>query len=63
MNLIDTPGLCDTRGKAWDDKILKMIRDLTGTLQSIDCVMMTLKASDSRLETQHKFVYRQLHEV
>ena len=45
INIIDTPGLGDTRGKTWDVAILEMIKDLLSSLNSLDYVMMTMKSS------------------
>ena len=57
MNIIDTPGLADTRGQGWDSKIQTMIKSLLQRFDTLDYVCLTMKYSDFRDEANQKFIY------
>ena len=57
MNIIDTPGLADTRGQGWDSKIQTMITALLQRFDTLDYVCLTMKYSDFRDEANQKFIY------
>ena len=57
INIVDTPGLGDTRGQAWDWKIFGMISSLIKSLTTLDYIFMVSKATESRLTPSNKFIY------
>ena len=46
VNIIDTPGLGDTRGPSWDWKIFGMISTLINSLETLDYILMVVKSAD-----------------
>lgn len=60
VNIIDTPGFGDTRGPVWDNKISSMIGALLQELQTLDYILLTVKASDNRLSHASKFIYSKI---
>ena len=52
INIIDTPGFGDTRGQVWDDKITQMFEGLLHELDTLDYLMLTVKAADNRLDSK-----------
>ena len=57
INIIDTPGFGDTRGRAWDWKIFKMINHLLDSLDSLNYMLMVVKATENRLTQSSNFIY------
>ena len=60
INLVDTPGFGDTRGRAWDLKIFNMISNLLGSLEQLNYLLMVVKATENRLTPSTKFIYSQI---
>ena len=58
INIIDTPGFGDTRGRVWDVKIFNMITNLLTTIESINYIMMTVKATEMKLTDSSKYIYK-----
>lgn len=63
INIVDTPGLGDTRGAAWDWKIFGMLSALINTLTTLDYIFMVTKAPDGRLTPANKFIYQKLQKL
>ena len=57
INIIDTPGLADTRGQQWDLKIQKMIQALLEKFETLDYICLPIKYTDFRDEANLKFIY------
>ena len=63
INIVDTPGFGDTRGRAWDLKIYDMISNLLGTLEQLNYILMVAKATENRLTPSTKFIYSQIQKL
>ena len=63
INVIDTPGFGDTRGRAWDIKIFNMISNLLGSMASLNYMLMVVKATENRLTPSSKFIYQQIQKL
>ena len=63
INVIDTPGFGDTRGRAWDIKIFNMISNLLGSMSSLNYMLMVVKATENRLTPSSKFIYKQIQKL
>ena len=57
INIIDTPGLGDSRGITWDWRILRMLTNLIESLSTLDYILMTVKSNENRLTVSNKFIY------
>ena len=60
INIIDTPGFGDTRGHAWDVRIFNMISNLLAGMESLNYMLMIVKATENRLLASSKFIYSQI---
>ena len=63
INIIDTPGFGDTRGQAWDLRIFNMISNLLNSMESLNYLLMVVKATESRLTPSTKFVYKKIQKL
>ena len=57
INIIDTPGFGDTRGHTWDWKIFRMINNLLVTMESLNYMLLVVKATENKLTASSKFIY------
>ena len=63
INIIDTPGFGDTRGQAWDLRIFNMISNLLNSIESLNYLLMVVKATENRLSSSTKFVYKKIQKL
>ena len=57
INIVDTPGLGDTRGYEQDWKIFNMISTLINCLSTLDYIFMVCKSTENRLTPSNKSIY------
>ena len=57
VNVIDTPGFGDTRGPEWDKQISLMLTKLLQNIEVLDYIMITVKATETRLHASTQYVY------
>lgn len=65
LNVIDTPGFGDTRGKEWDLALVNQIRCLFSanderSVLFIDAVCFIVKASDARLTFSQRYIFNSI---
>ena len=63
INIIDTPGFGDTRGHEWDWKIFNMITNLLKSMESLNYLLMVVKATENRLTSSSKFIYSKITDL
>ena len=63
INIIDTPGFGDTRGHEWDVRIFNMISNLLTEMESLNYILMIVKATENRLSPSSQFIYSQIQKL
>lgn len=57
VNIIDTPGFGDTRGSEYDQIFFQMIAAVLKEIETLDYIMLVVKATENRFGQSSKFVY------
>ena len=60
VNVIDTPGLSDSRGAEQDKKNLQLIRECLHKQDKVHAICIVLKSNDSKLGHQFELALRNL---
>lgn len=64
VKIIDTPGFGDTRGPAADEAIVKKFEHLfKHEVHELDCVLLVVKAGESRWTSSNRYVYDRIQEM
>ena len=63
INIIDTPGFGDTRGHGWDWKIFNMVNNLLNTMNSLNYMLLVVKATEMRLTSSSNWIYKQVESL
>ena len=64
VKIIDTPGFGDTSGMAADEAIIKKFEHLfKNEVQELDCVLLVVKAGESRWTDSNRYVYDRIQEM
>ena len=63
IRIIDTPGFGDTKGMRTDDEVTKQFEELFNNIPEINYILLTVKASDTRLRSSSKYIYDRVQQL